>query len=55
MKFFSEGVRIPVSPTQEDSKSYMEMRLERDTNPRAMDDELRADIMRAIPAKISEM
>jgi len=52
---FSEAVRIPVSPTQEDIKSYLEMRLDRDTDPSAMDDELRADIMRIIPAKISEM
>ena len=52
---FCEVVRIPVSPTQEDIESYLEMRLDRDTDPDAMDDELRADIMRIIPAKISEM
>ena len=55
MKCFSEVVKIPVSPTQEDIKSYLEMRLDRDADPSAMDDELRADIMRVIPAKISEM
>ena len=56
MKCFSKVVvRIPVSPTQEDIKSYLEMRLDGDTDPSAMDDELRADIMRIIPAKISEM
>ena len=55
MKFFGEAVRIAVTPTQEDIKSYLEMRLDRDTDPSAMDDELRADIMRVIPAKISEM
>ena len=55
MKFFSKAVRLLVSLIQGDIKSYLEMRLERDTDPRAMDDELRADIMRAIPAKISEM
>jgi len=31
------------------------MRLDRDTDPNAMDDVLRADIMRAISEKISEM
>ena len=55
MKYFSEVVRIPVSPTQEDIRSYLKMRLEGDTDPNVMDDELRADIMDIIPAKISEM
>ena len=53
--FFSKAVRIPVSPTQGDIKSYLEMRLKGDTTPKAMDAELRADIMRVIPEKISEM
>ena len=53
---FSSGVvRIPISPTQDDIKSYLEMRLRRDTTPKAMDAELRADIMKVIPEKISEM
>ena len=55
MKCFSEAVRIPVNPTQEDIKSYLEMRLDGDTDPSVMDDGLRADIMRVIPEKISEM
>ena len=55
MKGFGEVVRIPLSPTQEDIKSYLEMRLRYDTDPYAMDDELRADIMRVIPEKISEV
>ena len=54
-EFLSRAVRIPVSPTQHDIKSYLEMRLDGDTTPKAMDDELRADIMRVIPEKISEM
>ena len=52
---FSKAVRIPVSPAQDDIKSYLEMKLKRDTTPKAMDAELRADIMRVIPEKISEM
>ena len=52
---FSKAARIPVSPTQDDIKSYLKMRLEGDTTPKAMDDELRADIMRVISEKISEM
>ena len=52
---FTEVVKIPVSPTRADIKSCLEMRLDGDTDPNAMDDELRADIMRIIPEKISEM
>ena len=54
-EFLSRAVRIPVSPTQHDIKSYLEMRLGGDTAPEAMDDELRAGIMKAIPEKTSEM
>ena len=52
---FSKAVKIPISPTQDDIKSYLMMRLKGDTTPKAMDDELWADIMRVIPEKISEM
>ena len=55
VEFFSKAVRIPISPTQDDIKNYLEMRLKGDTMPEAMDGELRADIMRVIPEKISEM
>ena len=54
-KIFGKAVRISVSPTQDDIRSYLEMRLDSDTDPDVMDDELRADIMRVIPEKISEM
>ena len=52
---FCKVVRIPVSPRRDDIKSYLEMRLDSDTDPDVMDDELRADIMRVIPEKIAEM
>jgi len=52
---FNTAVRIPVIPIQDDIRSYLEMRLEIDTTPKAMDDEFRAEIMRVIPEKISEM
>ena len=55
VKYFSEALRIPLTPAHRDIESYLEMRLDRDTDPNAMDDELRADIMRIIPEKISEM
>ena len=52
---FSKVLRIHLSPTPGDIKSYLEMRLDDDPIPKAMDKELRADIMRIIPEKISEM
>ena len=52
---FSKAVRIPISPTQDDIKNYLETKLKSDITPKAMDDQLRADIMRVIPEKISEM
>ena len=55
VKFFSGALRIPLCPTSGDIGDYLEMRLDSDTDPHAMDDELRADIMRIIPKKISEM
>ena len=55
MRAFSKVVTIRLSPTQGDIKSYLEMRLSRDTDPYAMDDKLRADIMRVIPEKTSKM
>ena len=54
VKCFSEAIRIPLSPTHGDIKSYLEMRLTGDTDPNAMDGRLRADIMRIILEKISE-
>ena len=55
VRCFSQLVRLPLSPTHGDIRSYLEMRLDRDDDPDAMDDELRADIMRIIPEKVSEM
>ena len=55
MEYFSKAIRIPVTPTQDDIKSYLEMRLKRDATPKAMDAQLRADVMRVIPERISEM
>ena len=54
VKLFSGALRIPLSPTHADIKSYLKMRLDGDTDSKAMDDELRADIMKIIPERISE-
>ena len=55
VRCFGKAVRISVSPTEDDIKRYLEKRLDTDVDPNAMDNELRADIMKVIPAKISEM
>ena len=44
----------PVTPTGEDIRGYVTMRLEKDVEPDAMDRELGTDILRIIPDKISE-
>ena len=46
---------ILVSPTREDSEAFLRMKLDEDSEPDAMDESLRADIMEIIPKKISEM
>ena len=51
---FSKALRILLSPTHADINSYLEMRLNGDTDPNAMDDESRADIIRIVP-EVSEM
>ena len=46
---------IPVSPSVDDIRNYMKMRLDRDDEPEAMDDDLRADIVRRILDKMSDI
>ena len=48
-------VRIPICPTRDDIRSYLEMRLDSDTDPDVMDDELREDVVKVISEKVSEM
>jgi len=54
-RHFAQAIMIVVIPTTEDIERYLKMRLSKDTTPSAMDDDLRAEIMRVIPRKISEM
>ena len=44
---------IPIKPPEEDVQGYILMRLERDSEPDAMDTELKAEILEIIPDKIS--
>ena len=54
-RYFVEAIMIAVIPTIGDIERYLEMRLDQDTAPSAMDADLRAEIMRVIPGKISQM
>ena len=54
-RYFTKVVVIPISPNTGDIRNYVEMRLDRDTEPEAMNNDLRADIVRAILEKISDM
>jgi len=54
-KYFTEVITVPVSPTQGDIRVYLDARLDRDTEPCAMDHDLRRDIVRIIPEMISEV
>ena len=45
----------PIKPTKEDIREYITMRLKKDPELDAMDIELKADILRIIPEKISEV
>ena len=54
-RYFSEAVVIPISPNPDDIRNYVEMRLDRDTEPEAMSNDLRVDIVRVVLEKISDM
>ena len=54
-RYFTKAVVIPINPSTDDIRNYLEMRLDRDGEPEAMDDDLRADIVRIIPEKMSDM
>ena len=46
---------LHISPNTDDVRNYLEMKLDRDEDPEAMDDDLRADIVRIILDKVSDM
>ena len=54
-RYFSKAVVIPISPNPDDIRNYVEMRLDKDTEPEAMSNDLRVDIVRVILEKISAM
>jgi len=54
-KYFTRVVAIPISPNKDDMRKYVEMRLDRDEVPEAMDNSLRAEIVGVILDKMSNM
>jgi len=54
-RYFTKVVVIPVSPNMNDIRNYLEMKLDRDDEPEAMDNDLRADIVKVILDKMSDM
>ena len=52
---FPKVVVVPISSNANDVRNYVEMRLNRDDEPDAMNNDLRADIVRVILEKISDM
>ena len=54
-RYFTGAVVIPVSPNTDDVRNYLQMKLDKDEDPEAMDDSLRADIVKTILDKVSDM
>ena len=54
-RHFTNCATVPISPKRHDIRRYLEKKLEMDTERDAMSDCLRADILRIIPERISEM
>ena len=55
IRCFTTSVMVPISPKAYDIKTYLENKLDMDTERDAMSDGLRADILRVIPQRISGM
>ena len=53
-RYFPEAVVIPISPNPDDIRNYVEMRLDRDADPEAMNKDLRADLVKVILEKMSD-
>ena len=54
-RYLPKAFAIPIIPNTDDIRNYLEMRLNRDPEPEAMSNDLRADIVRVILEKISDM
>ena len=54
-KYIPEAVAMPIRPNQDDIRNYVVMRLDKDIEHKAMSDDLRAEIMKIILDKMSNM
>jgi len=54
-RYLTKVVVIPISPNKDDISNYLEMKFDGDADPEAMSDDLRADILRVILEKTSDM
>ena len=54
-KHFPRAETIFVSPTREDTETFLKMKIDGDPEPDAMDEGLKSDIMEIIPKTISKM
>ena len=54
-RYFTKAVVIPISPNPDDIRNYVEKRLDRDAEPEAMSNDLRAGIVRVTLEKTSDM
>jgi len=54
-RYFPEAPVIPIIPSRDDVRDYLDMRLDSDDEPEAMDSDLRADIIKVILDKMSDM
>ena len=54
-RYFTKAVVVPISPNPDDIRNYVEMRLDRDSEPEAMSKDLRVEIVRVILEKTSDM
>ena len=54
-RYYTKAVVIPISPNTDDIRNYVELRLGRDSEPEAMSNDLRAEIVRVILEKMSDL
>ena len=54
-KCFAKAVVIPISPNPNDIRNYVEMKLRKDADPEAMNNDLWADIVRVVLENMSDM
>jgi len=54
-RYFPKAVAIPIANNEDDIRNYVEMRLDGDDKPEGMSDDLRADIMKVILDRMSNM